>query len=223
MMISLVRACVRAVQTAAAPFFFIIFVVLLAAACTSGPPPPVDNRPYAEELAAYRAARDQMLRTDPQSPIPAEKRAGFQGLPYFDVRPEYRVSASLKTQGGGPPIVIDMPFTNNSSQKMVRVGTLGFLVAGGQHTLTAFADPEDRAMARLFVPFGDLTNNKDTYGGGRYLDLTRTPTGYYEIDFNRAYHPNCVYDPTWVCPVPPRENRLDVAIPAGERLPPSGK
>src|SRR5687767_15749920 len=78
-------------------------------------------------------------------------------------------------------------------------------------------------MARLFVPFGDLTNNKETYGGGRYLDLTRTPTGYYEIDFNRAYHPNCVYDPTWVCPVPPRENRLDVAIPAGERLPASYK
>ena len=194
-----------------------------AAACTSGPPPPVDNRPYADELAAARTAKDQMLRTDPQSPIPADKRTTFNGLAYFDIRPEYRVSASLKAQRGGPPIVIDMQFTNNGSEKMVRVGTLGFSLAGGQYTLTAFADPEDRAMARLFVPFGDLTNNKETYGGGRYLDLTRTPTGYYEIDFNRAYHPNCVYDPTWVCPVPPRENRLDVAIPAGERLPASYK
>ena len=198
-------------------------ILTIAAACTSGPPPPVDNRPYGEALAAHRTAKDQMLRTDPQSPIPADKRASFTGLPYFEVRPEYRVSASLKTERGGTPIVIDMQFTNNSSEKMVRVGTLGFSLAGKQYTLTAFADPDDRAMSRLFVPFGDLTNRDETYGGGRYLDLTRTPTGYYEIDFNRAYHPNCVYDPTWVCPVPPRENRLDVAIPAGERLPASGK
>ncbi len=206
-----------------ARLFVPVTTAVTVIACTSGPPPPVENRPYAEELAAYRAARDRMLRTDPQSPIPAEKRASFQGLPYFDVRPDYRVSASLKVQRDGPPMVIDMQFTNNTSEKMVRVGTLGFSLGGQQYSLVAFADPDDRAIARLFVPFGDQTNNKETYGGGRYLDLTRTPTGYYEIDFNRAYHPNCVYDPSWVCPVPPRENRLAVAIPAGERLPASGK
>jgi uncharacterized protein (DUF1684 family) len=73
-------------------------------------------------------------------------------------------------------------------------------------------------MKRLFVPFGDLTNNVETYGGGRYLDLDRTPTGLYDLDYNRAYHPYCVYNTTYECPVPPRENRLAVAIPAGERL-----
>lgn len=212
MMVRTVRTLLLAVTTA-------ISVI----ACTSGPPPPVDNRPYGEDLAAYRAARDRMMRSDPQSPIPAEKRASFQGLPYFDIRPEYRVTATLRVQRDGSPMVIDMQFTNNTSEKMVRVGTLGFSLGGQQYSLVAFADPDDRAIARLFVPFGDLTNNKETYGGGRYLDLTRTPTGYYEIDFNRAYHPNCVYDPSWVCPVPPRENRLAVAIPAGERLRASGK
>ena len=73
-------------------------------------------------------------------------------------------------------------------------------------------------MERLFVPFGDLTNGVETYSGGRFLDLDRTPTGFYDLDFNRAYHPYCVYNPTYDCPVPPRENRLAVAIPAGERL-----
>ena len=209
----------RAVRT----LLLAVTTAISATACTSGPPPPVDSRPYGEELAAYRAARDRMMRSDPQSPIPAEKRASFQGLPYFDIRPEYRVTATLRVQRDGSPMVIDMQFTNNTSEKMVRVGTLGFSLGGQQYSLVAFADPDDRAIARLFVPFGDLTNNKETYGGGRYLDLTRTPTGYYEIDFNRAYHPNCVYDPSWVCPVPPRENRLAVAIPAGERLPASGK
>jgi uncharacterized protein (DUF1684 family) len=68
------------------------------------------------------------------------------------------------------------------------------------------------------VPFGDLTNGEETYKGGRYLELDRTPTGLYDLDFNRAYHPYCVYDISYVCPVPPRENRLTVAIKAGERL-----
>ena len=47
----------------------------------------------------------------------------------------------------------------------------------------------------------------------------RTPTGFYDLDFNRAYHPYCVYNASYVCPVPPRENRLTAAILAGERLP----
>ena len=68
---------------------------------------------------------------------------------------------------------------------------------------------------RLFVPFGDLTSGDTTYKGGRYLDLDRTPTGVYDLDFNLAYHPYCVFNPTYECPVPPRENRLPVAIRRG--------
>ncbi len=101
---------------------------------------------------------------------------------------------------------------------MRKVGTLGFTLGQTSYKLTAFADMDDPTMKRLFVPFGDLTNNVETYGGGRYLDLDRTPTGLYDLDFNRAYHPYCVYNSTYDCPVPPRENRLAVAIPAGERL-----
>jgi len=74
-------------------------------------------------------------------------------------------------------------------------------------------------MRRLFVPFGDLTNGNETYPGGRYLDLDRTATGIYDLDFNRAYHPFCVYNSSYDCPYPPRENRLAVPIRAGERLP----
>jgi len=68
------------------------------------------------------------------------------------------------------------------------------------------------------VPFNDLTSVTETYPGGRYLDLDRTKTGIYEIDFNRAYTPYCYYNPTYECPYPPPENRLKVAIRAGEKL-----
>jgi hypothetical protein len=73
-------------------------------------------------------------------------------------------------------------------------------------------------MQRLFVPFTDATSNTETYGGGRYLELTRTPTGLYDLDFNRAYHPYCAFNPSFECPLPPRENHLMTAMRAGERL-----
>jgi hypothetical protein len=98
------------------------------------------------------------------------------------------------------------------------VGTLGFTVNGTPLTLVAFADLESTSMNRLFVPFTDTTSGTDTYGGGRYLELEKTPTGLYDLDFNRAYHPFCVYNPTFDCPIPPKENRLPIAIRAGERL-----
>ena len=69
------------------------------------------------------------------------------------------------------------------------------------------------------MPFHDLTNRIETYGGGRYMNLDRTATGVYDLDFNSAYHPYCVYNETYECPIPPAENRLAVAIRAGERLP----
>ena len=62
------------------------------------------------------------------------------------------------------------------------------------------------------------TNGTETYVGGRYLDLDRTATGLYDLDFNRAYHPYCVYNPQYDCPYPPRENRLTTPIRSGERL-----
>ena len=76
---------------------------------------------------------------------------------------------------------------------------------------------------RLFVPFRDLTSGKTTYPAGRYLDLDVSPSGTYEIDFNLAYNPNCYFSITWVCPLPPRENHLKVAVQAGEQSKPDDK
>jgi uncharacterized protein (DUF1684 family) len=197
----------------------ILSLVCLAmlAACTSGPG-PIDDSAYLDDIRVSRADKDRMLRTERDSPIPAEQRTTFAGLPYFDVNQEYRVPAALRALTGVPPVVIEMQQTDGKTEKMRKVGSLVFTLKGVEYTLTAFAEINDRSMERLFVPFGDLTNGTDTYKGGRFLNLTRTPTGLYDLDFNRAFHPYCVYNPTWICPVPPHENRLPVAIPAGEKL-----
>jgi uncharacterized protein (DUF1684 family) len=190
-----------------------------AVGCTSGPAPPVDARPYEERIASDRARKDQEFKAADNtfSPIPAGKRASFAGLPYYPVRPEYRVPASLTTIRSNPPIVIELPNTAHQLERKVKVGTLSFTLAGQPYTLSAFAESAG-AINRLWVPFRDLTSGLETYGGGRYLDLDITATGLYDLDFNRAYHPYCVYDPSWVCPYPPAENRLPVAVRAGERL-----
>jgi hypothetical protein len=101
---------------------------------------------------------------------------------------------------------------------MIQVGTLKFTLKGRPLTLSAFVDASTKDVRRLFVPFGDLTNGSETYPGGRYLDLDRTATGIYDLDFNRAYHPFCVFNAAYDCPYPPRENRLQLPVRAGERL-----
>jgi uncharacterized protein len=190
----------------------------LTAACTSGPGPVEDARSYDEQISALRASKDQYFRTDPESPIPEAERAAFSGLSYFPIDPAYKVPTYLTPDPTGRPIIIELQTSIDTKRRMRRVGTLGFTLNGTSYTLTAFADVELASMNRLFVPFGDLTNGSETYRGGRYLDLDRTPTGLYDLDFNRAYHPFCVFNTNYECPVPPHENRLPTAIRAGEKL-----
>lgn len=203
-------------------FLCVLAAVLVVSACTSGPG-PIDDKPYIDTIVAVRADKDRMLRTSDDSPIPPAERSTFPPLTYFDIKPEYRLPSVLSERKGEAPVIIEMQQTQNQTAKMRRVGTLGFAIGADQYSLTAFANLDDRTMETLFVPFGDLTNGKDTYGGGRYLNLRRTATNLYDLDFNQAFHPYCVYNPTYVCPVPPRENRLQVAIPAGEKLGPNYK
>jgi len=156
------------------------------------------------------------MRGASESPIPAAQRAAFQPLPYYPIDEQYRVPAALRVARGDE--VIEMSTSTGKPRRMRRIGTLAFTLKGQPLTLTAFAEADDTALRRLFVPFGDLTSGMATYQGGRYLDLDLKGSGVYELDFNRAYHPYCVFNPEYECPVPPRENRLKVPILAGERM-----
>lgn len=195
-------------------------LLVAAAACTSGPPPPVDARPYEDQILDWRTRRDLFFKNGEDSPLLPADRVTFTGLPYYPIDPNLRVPAALTEERSNPPVIIELQTSSSDPDRMRKVGTLGFMIDGETHTLTAFAPADMRVITRLFVPFRDVTSDTETYKGGRYLDLDRTPTGLYDLDFNRAYHPNCVYNVSWVCPIPPRENRLSIPIRAGERLPP---
>jgi uncharacterized protein len=192
----------------------IVLVTLLAAAC--GPPPAV---PYAQQIQEHRSSKDAAFASgSSESPVPAAERARFLPLAYFPVDEGYHVPARLAPSPG--EVGLEMPTSTGQRRKMRRAGQLRFSVKGQPLTLTAFVEEGDQSMQRLFVPFGDASNGTETYIGGRYLDLDRTTTGIYDLDFNRAYHPYCVYNPQYDCPYPPRENRLSMPIRSGERLKP---
>jgi uncharacterized protein len=185
-------------------------------ACSSGPSAPNDAD-YADRLAAARIAKDQQFREASDSPVPKEKRDALLPLPYFPVDPAFTVPAALKLSDDRP--VFEMPTSTGALRKMQLVGTLEFTFEGERRSLGAFVEDGTQQITNLFVPFADLTTGMDTYAAGRYLDIEPTTTGYYTIDFNRAYNPYCAYNATYECPFPPPSNRLNVAIRAGERAP----
>ena len=138
-------------------------------------------------------------------------------LSYFPPAVSYRVPAALHIAEDQPQFQI--PTSTGKLRAMRKVGVLAFSLKGQSMTLAALVEADATTVDRLFIPFGDLTNGTETYPAGRYLDLDRTATGLYNLDFNRAYTPYCYFNEEYDCPFPPAENRLRVPVRAGERLP----
>jgi uncharacterized protein (DUF1684 family) len=174
---------------------------------------------YPDAIAAFRADKDGFFGQDPRSPIPAAERATFTGLPYYPVNEDlYFEDLRLEPYTGSEPSDFQIPTSDGKLRPAHRAGVLRFDIDGAPRQLTAYTfDGGDERS--LFVPFLDATSGTETYGAGRYLDLEPEDDGTYILDFNVAYHPSCVYDPRFSCPLTPAENRLPVRIEAGERLP----
>ena len=184
----------------------------LTASCGSQP----EEEDYTAKIAAIRAAKDDSFKNGPDSPIPPDKKSALLPLAYFPIDEMYAVPATLEPSSDRSRI--EVPTSIGKIRQLERIGALKFSLKGQPMQLTAFRDLESRDMNRLFVPFADLTSGTETYQAGRYMELDPTPTGIYVVDFNVAYNPYCYYSPEYDCPFPPKENRLDVPIRAGEKM-----
>jgi uncharacterized protein (DUF1684 family) len=173
---------------------------------------------YPDAIAAYRADKDEFFRSSPGSPVPPEERETFEGLPYYPVDESLVFEGlSLESYTGDEPVRFEIPTSDNRLRPAERAGVFRFPLDGETRTLTAyrFEGGDDES---LFVPVLDATSGSETYGAGRYLDLEPDEDGSWALDFNLLYHPSCVYDPRYSCPLTPAENRLPVPVRAGERL-----
>jgi hypothetical protein len=195
------------------PALVTLALVLLTSACSTATPP--DAKDYAAKLSADRAAKNAAFAAT-DDPVPTARHAALLPLVYFPIDPDYDVPAALKPAPSGPPV--KMPTSTGTERDMRRVGTLEFSLKGQPLKLAAFIEVGAKDLNRLFVPFTDATTGTETYPGGRYLDLDRTATNLYDLDFNRAYNPYCYFNATYECPYPPAESRLKVPVAAGEKV-----
>jgi uncharacterized protein len=181
--------------------------------------------------------REWLFRTHPQSPVPDPDRSTFRAR-HWPYDPALRFAAVAVGPQPGPdpgpdpgvsprgPKARSLALPNSGAEtlRFRRIGTLTIPFPAGVRTLSLFW--LEGYADGLFVPFRDTTNGVDTYGAGRYLldtakgaDLgAGARPGTLVLDFNFAYQPSCAFDPTWACPLAPPENRLDIAVRAGERM-----
>jgi uncharacterized protein len=168
----------------------------------------------------WRVARDEFFRSHPQTPLPPDKRAVFAGLDYFPYEPALRVLAEVVP---APEEARDIAGSAGSVTAFRRFAEARFELGGAEAQLELYW--LEGYGGGAFLPFGDATNGRATYGAGRYLlDTVKgadlgSAGGRLVLDFNFAYNPSCSYDPSWACPLTPPANRLAVEIEAGERVP----
>lgn len=143
----------------------------------------------------------------------AKSRTGFLGLDYYDIDPSFRFDA--KYIAHEPGRTIEIANIIGTLDPMPNPGAVEFVKDGKTYRLEAV----DEGDGQLFLIFADRTSGKETYGAGRFLYAAPPAEGSDRVvvDFNRAYNPPCVFTPHATCPLAPPENRLDLAITAGEK------
>ena len=144
--------------------------------------------------------------------LDSEAARKLQALSFFPPDLSYRVAAKWLPSDGKK--TVDVPNVLGDVEATPIAGTAVFMLDGHEYQLT---DLGGDASKGLFFVFNDLTSKTDTYPGGRFLDTDPVVNGTVVLDFNRAYNPPCAVTPYATCPLAPKENRLAVAIPAGEK------
>jgi uncharacterized protein (DUF1684 family) len=144
----------------------------------------------------------------------AAARRGFHPPPWYPVKPEYRIVARFVPHP--QPTTIVVPSVVGIAEPMPSPGSALFELGGKSFRLDPVLEPDS---PQLFFIFRDATSGKATYGSGRFLYADPPQDGRVVLDFNKAYSPPCAFTPFATCPLPPPQNRLAIAIEAGERLP----
>ena len=141
--------------------------------------------------------------------------ASFDGIERFPIDSKWKIKAEFKPFESPKPITV--PDVLNEGMPDTLYGMLEFAIDGEEYSLAPLNHPEKDD--KFFIIFGDKTNGESTYGGGRYIYIpTPNENNITYIDFNKAYNPPCVFTDFATCPLPPSQNKLDIAIPAGEKM-----
>ena len=173
---------------------------------------------YQEIITKHRQDYKHAFLKEERSPVRAED---LQYFDFFEIDSTFRVKCIFTKINS--PDTFTIPTVDGKQKEYFKYGILSFEIKGKKLQLNVY---QSLALMRipkyknyLFVPFKDFTSGKETYGGGRYLDIetTNIQTDVVILDFNKAYNPYCAFGDGFSCPVPPKEHHLKAQIKAGEK------
>ncbi len=173
---------------------------------------------FKAEIEKHREEYKAEFLKNSSSPL---KKEDFEYLRFYEPNEKFKVECEFVATKKEKPF--DVPTSSGQTATYTKFGELKFEIEGKSYKLAVYQSLRLRNLPQyrdyLFIPFKDLTNGKETYGGGRYLDLRMKEIAGDKIylDFNKAYNPYCAFSAGYSCPIPPKENQLKVAIEAGEK------
>ena len=174
---------------------------------------------YKTQIATHRDNYKADFLKDPRSPL---KGDDLKNLHFFEADSNYRVKANVELLMNETSF--QMATYTGTSREYIRYAILSFKLNGEAQKLTIYKSISLSKIAEykdhLFLPFTDETNSEESYGGGRYIDLSSQDISgnFIEVDFNKAYNPYCAYSDGYQCPKPPAENELKLKVKAGEMI-----
>ena len=164
---------------------------------------------YVDTIKKQRETFLKNLMNENDSPIASIK--DFSGIKYFEADKHFIVDADFKAESAGQGMIL---MTDSTQTEIKKAGTATFSLDGKMFTVNIYDEDE-----YLLFPFRDLTSGKETYGGGRFINIPKDKLkgDKLEIDFNNAHNFYCAYNESFICPIPPKENLINTEIKAGEK------
>jgi hypothetical protein len=189
----------------------LLIVIIFSFSCRE------EKRYQDVNLTEYQSQVNNYFKDASVSPLKPKDLKNFQGLDFFEFDSIYVVKAKIEETKESLPF--KMKTTTDIPADVRKYADLFFQISDKEFELSVYENLEYEGVEGyenyLFLPFLDETNENETYGGGRYLDLFLNGTDSIIIDFNKAYNPKCVYDENFSCPIVPRKNFLNTRIEAG--------
>jgi len=179
-----------------------------------------NNLLFAQETETSKQFQDNLNKeyaNKEESPLTDEDLKAFKGLDFYPISDEYIVEAQFKRTPDEK--VFKMKTTGTRLPEYIKYGELTFLLHNEEYKLNIYRNiqlsQKEGYEDYLFLPFSDLSCGKETYIGGRYIDMLVPKGNTITIDFNKAYNPYCAYNHKYSCPIVPLENDLKTEILAG--------
>ncbi len=195
----------------------IFTLVLISVSCNENQEIKKSDPEYVKTILNERVEKDSAMQYGAYSPFKRDTTITFTGLKYYPADESFMFKSKLYRLN--PPDTVAVMGTKGETRRVIVEGYVNCVKNGADHHINVYKGFSPSGEPYYSIWFTDQTTGKETYGVGRYLDFeyNEDPDYVYTIDFNKAYNPYCAYTKLYTCPVPRKEDYIDMLIEAGEK------